>query len=298
MSRRVRLEVHSASDQERRHLVLASQPSAYEASSTLARLLHSDILNQSRCNLVSRLAGADMLHYRSSLADHLLVGTPPGVPAPNLRYAPTALFPAAPSTLFAKSALNRTSLLIQNDVHAHNFASLTTSSASVQDPFHQLHNAALLQDNSLVTPAVLAAAASPLTSSRFEQAGAAQLRKRGAESFPVILHRALVKLDLITTGGDKIASFLPDGKSFQIWNQQLFEKKIIPIYFPKMTSFASFQRQLNLYDFQRTGGTSLHRGNYRHHMFDRASPELARQMKRRKIKGAIGSSNKGVVPAR
>jgi hypothetical protein len=70
------------------------------------------------------------------------------------------------------------------------------------------------------------------------------------ETFPMTLHRALAELEL-TAGGKNIAGFLADGKAFQVRDQYLLEKKMLPIFFPKMRSFASFQRQLNLYDFQR-----------------------------------------------
>jgi hypothetical protein len=53
-----------------------------------------------------------------------------------------------------------------------------------------------------------------------------------------------------------------------------------------MKTFASFQRQLNLYDFKRIGGRGENRGGYRHKMFvHKDDPALANQMKRTKITG-------------
>ena len=43
---------------------------------------------------------------------------------------------------------------------------------------------------------------------------------------------------------------LPDGLSFIIVNKKLFEKKILPKFF-HTRKFASFHRQLNLYNFRK-----------------------------------------------
>jgi hypothetical protein len=86
-------------------------------------------------------------------------------------------------------------------------------------------------------------------------------------------------------GGTGIATFLPEGTSFQIGNQFLFERDVLPVLFPKMRCFASLQRQLNLYDFKRIGGAGADRGSYCHPLFVRNNPTLAGEMKRTKIKG-------------
>jgi hypothetical protein len=101
--------------------------------------------------------------------------------------------------------------------------------------------------------------------------------------FPVILHQALMELERV--GDMSTAAFLPDGKSFAIRNQCLFESRVLRVFFPKMKGFASFQRQLNLYDFIRIGGTGPDRGSYHHELFHRDSPSKAAEMKRTKIKG-------------
>lgn len=107
----------------------------------------------------------------------------------------------------------------------------------------------------------------------------------GRGTFPVLLHRVLRQLESHDEGS-RIAKFMPDGKSFQITNQSLLEKNVLPIYFPKMKGFPSFQRQLNLYDFKRVGGSGADRGAYRHELFVRDDPIMASQMKRRRLKGA------------
>jgi hypothetical protein len=108
----------------------------------------------------------------------------------------------------------------------------------------------------------------------------------GAErdTFPTILHRALTHLEHVV-GGAKIATFLPEGTSFQIRSPFLFGRHVLPILFPNMKGFASFQRQLNLYDFKRIGGLGADRGGYCHPLFVRDNPASASEMKRTKIKG-------------
>ena len=106
----------------------------------------------------------------------------------------------------------------------------------------------------------------------------------GPESFPMVLHRVLAELELVG-GGRSIATFLPDGRSFNIKNQALFASQVLPVFFPKMKGFASFQRQLNLYDFRRIGGGGPDRGAYRHELFVRDCPAVSCRMKRTKIKG-------------
>lgn len=107
--------------------------------------------------------------------------------------------------------------------------------------------------------------------------------QRRSESFPVTLFRILVDLE-VTGAAAQVAHFVAGGEAFLIKNAKIFEDKIIPKYFPRMGSFGSFQRQLNLYDFKRIS-QGPHRGAYNHPLFRRSCPHLARQMKRTKIKG-------------
>jgi hypothetical protein len=109
-------------------------------------------------------------------------------------------------------------------------------------------------------------------------------QQHGSENFPMVLQRLLANLELIPSGTN-IISFLPDGLSFVVKNQHLFSKQVLPIYFPKMKSFASFQRQLNLYDFKRVGRLGSDQGAYRHKSFLRDNPSLSSTMRRTKIKG-------------
>lgn len=110
----------------------------------------------------------------------------------------------------------------------------------------------------------------------------------GHEFFPMVLHRALAELELLA-GGTDIAAFLPHGSSFHIRDQALFEEKVLPCFFPRMKGFPSFQRQLNLYKFQRRGGAGLDRNSYSHELFVRHQPELSRRMRRTRVKQRMHS---------
>jgi hypothetical protein len=111
---------------------------------------------------------------------------------------------------------------------------------------------------------------------------------RRSESFPMTLHRLLGDLEI--AGAGHVASFVAGGDAFSIKNPKVFEEKIIPKYFPRMGSFGSFQRQLNLYDFRRVS-QGVHRGAYTHPLFRRELPQLSRQMRRTKIKGVKKTSD-------
>jgi len=120
-------------------------------------------------------------------------------------------------------------------------------------------------------------AAKPLVSLSTER-----ILQRRSESFPMTLHRLLA--DLEAAGASHIATFVGQGDAFLIKNPKMFEEIVISDYFPRMGSFGSFQRQLNLYDFKRIS-YGPHRGAYKHSLFTRQYPLLAREMKRTKIKG-------------
>lgn len=66
--------------------------------------------------------------------------------------------------------------------------------------------------------------------------------------FPLKLHVLLN--DLKEQGRTDIAAFLPHGLAFGIFNTAEFANNIMPHHF-RMSRYSSFQRQLNLYDFQR-----------------------------------------------
>jgi hypothetical protein len=107
-------------------------------------------------------------------------------------------------------------------------------------------------------------------------------RKGRTGTFPQKMHLMLADLEQ-EEGGREIASFLPHGRAFCIHKPKDFVKKVMPKYF-RMSRFSSFQRQLNLYEFQRiTEGPD--KGAYYHELFLHGRPMLCTQIKRHKIKG-------------
>lgn len=74
------------------------------------------------------------------------------------------------------------------------------------------------------------------------------LAMRGIPSFPVKLHEALEMIE--QDGHTSAISWQPHGRAFIIGDKDAF-MKIAPAYFPAITKFTSFQRQLNLYGFKR-----------------------------------------------
>jgi hypothetical protein len=113
-------------------------------------------------------------------------------------------------------------------------------------------------------------------------------RKGRTGTFPQKLHQMLADL-AGQEGGADIASFLPHGRAFAIHKPRDFVKHVMPKYF-RMSRFSSFQRQLNLYDFQRiTEGPD--KGSYYHELFVQNRPILATMMKRNKIKGIKNKNN-------
>jgi len=87
-------------------------------------------------------------------------------------------------------------------------------------------------------------------------------------------------------------SWVNGGRSFQINNRELFEKLVMPLYF-KATKLRSFQRQLNLWGFERTQTASGDSSSsfYSHSQFIRGQPENLRHILRVKIKGSIGKTD-------
>lgn len=111
--------------------------------------------------------------------------------------------------------------------------------------------------------------------------GEAIARGGVATPFPWKLHEMLE--DAAKEGNESIVSWQSHGYSFLVHKPKLFVEKIMPTYF-NQSKFASFQRQLNLYGFQRlTAGRD--KGAYYHSCFVRHQVSLCRGMVRQKIKG-------------
>lgn len=98
--------------------------------------------------------------------------------------------------------------------------------------------------------------------------------------FPLRLHAMLDKLE--ADGHADVISWQPHGRCFVVRKPKEF-KLLLPKYF-KLSKMASFQRQLNLYGFQRlTQGRD--KNGYYHEYFLRGKPALARHIQRNKVKG-------------
>ncbi|CAB9497111.1 shock factor protein 4 [Seminavis robusta] len=121
------------------------------------------------------------------------------------------------------------------------------------------------------------------TQSKATSGSAEGKKPRGrSAAFPRKLYQMLMDLEN-QEGGKEIASFLlPHGRAFRVHKPKEFTQDVMPQYF-KMGSWTSFQRQLNLYDFQRiTEGPE--RDAYYHEWFVRGQPEQCKRIKRNKAK--------------
>ena len=99
--------------------------------------------------------------------------------------------------------------------------------------------------------------------------------------FPVKLHSMLDRIE--EDGLAHVVSWQPHGRCFVVHKPKEFVNHVMPHYF-KQTKMASFQRQLNLYGFNRlTNG--LDKGGYYHEMFLRGKVSLAFDIKRMRVKG-------------
>lgn len=99
--------------------------------------------------------------------------------------------------------------------------------------------------------------------------------------FPWKLHDMLEAAE--KSGFAAIVSWLPDENSFKVHLPDVFVDRIMPLYF-KQTKYKSFQRQLNMWGFERLLA-GAEKGGYQHEFFVRGKPSLCRHMKRLKIKG-------------
>jgi len=98
--------------------------------------------------------------------------------------------------------------------------------------------------------------------------------------FPLKLHEML---DVVVAEGlEHVVSWQPHGRCFVVHKPKEFVE-LLPEYF-KLSKLASFQRQLNLYGFQRlTRGPD--RGGYYHELFLREKVFLSHNIQRIKVKG-------------
>lgn len=100
-------------------------------------------------------------------------------------------------------------------------------------------------------------------------------------NFPTKLHYMLSTIE--NDGQGSVISWQPHGRCFMVHDMKEFVNSMLPLWF-RQTKFASFQRQLNLYGFQRlTQGRD--KNAYYHEYFLRSRPLLAQKIVRTKVKG-------------
>ena len=110
------------------------------------------------------------------------------------------------------------------------------------------------------------------------------LKSLFSHHFSPVLAKLYVILDHVKEDGlDDVVSWQPHGRAFRVHNHAIFLSRIMPRYFHQ-SKLASFQRQLNIYGFQRiTKG--IDKGSYYHHLMLRDKPFLAHQITRVSVKG-------------
>eukprot|EP00934_Nitzschia_sp_Nitz4_P005909 Nitzschia sp. Nitz4//scaffold83_size84149//80221//81249//NITZ4_005189-RA/size84149-processed-gene-0.68-mRNA-1//-1//CDS//3329558992//5899//frame0 len=114
--------------------------------------------------------------------------------------------------------------------------------------------------------------------------------------FPWKLHMMLEDADL--ENFTHIVSWMSDQRTFRVHHNDLFVKEVLPMYF-RQTQYKSFQRQLNLWGFERVCEGPNFRG-YTHQFFIRGLPDLCQNMKRIRNKGLgtrkVSSSSSPLPP--
>jgi len=112
----------------------------------------------------------------------------------------------------------------------------------------------------------------------------------GSEFFPDKLHRLLVDAESCPADSDAIR-FLPNGRAFVIRDVGRLESSILHQYF-RLSSFASFRRQLNLYGIIRIR-SGPDRGAYHHPKFLRQRPRGGFGIRRGRGRGQPSGGNSG-----
>lgn len=108
------------------------------------------------------------------------------------------------------------------------------------------------------------------------------------DQFPMKLYRMLSVVEDL--GLSHIVSWKPHGRAFEVKDVDQFVKNVMPRFF-KQSKITSFQRQLNLYGFQRfLYGPDV--GSSYHQYFLRGKPFLCMAMYRTKVKGASRRSRR------
>jgi HSF-type DNA-binding len=99
-------------------------------------------------------------------------------------------------------------------------------------------------------------------------------RGRGGKksTFPKMLYEMVD--DAEDQGYTDVIAWMPHGRSFVIKDKDRFTDEILPRHFGSQNSFASFQRQLNVYGFLRMTKAGPDRKSYYHELFLRGRQDL------------------------
>lgn len=98
--------------------------------------------------------------------------------------------------------------------------------------------------------------------------------------FPWKLHDMLKTS--VAADKESVVAWLPHGKAFKVYNVPEFVAGILPSFF-KQTKYKSFQRQLNLWGFERIQN-GPEKGAYYHPQFLRDDPGLCKHLTRQRAK--------------
>lgn len=93
------------------------------------------------------------------------------------------------------------------------------------------------------------------------------------------LYSMLQDCDKDPDGKGSIVSWVSEGRAFRVHKRKLFVETILPSYF-NQTKYKSFQRQLNLWGFDRIVKNGLEKGAYYHMHFLRDEPLVIHKMRR------------------
>jgi hypothetical protein len=116
---------------------------------------------------------------------------------------------------------------------------------------------------------------------------------QGSVLFPWKLHEMLKECD--NEGKGNVVSWLPNGKAFKVHKVSDFVGNILPSYF-KQTKYKSFQRQLNLWGFERITRNGPEKGAYFHKQFLRDQPSLCRYLSRQRAgKKALSQQDQNAI---
>jgi len=104
------------------------------------------------------------------------------------------------------------------------------------------------------------------------------------DPFPMKLYDMLEHINSNEPELASIVSWQPHGRCFLVHKPKEFTEYILPRFF-QQRKYASFQRQLNLYDFSRITRQGPDRGSYYHELFLRGKKFLCRDIIRLRVKG-------------